>query len=41
MMVVVCDVLSCSTLNYTYDEWVEDITGQRDWTVNECGIPEE
>lgn len=36
-----CLPVCCSTLNYTYDEWVAEIQGQRDWTVDECGIPEE
>lgn len=31
----------CRTLSYSYDEWASDIGGQRDWLVQECGIPYE
>lgn len=29
------------TLAYSYEEWAEEIGGQRDWLADECGIPPE
>ncbi|EFN54084.1 hypothetical protein CHLNCDRAFT_136205 [Chlorella variabilis] len=30
---------SHDTLTYDQSQWSDDVGGQRDWTVNECGIP--
>lgn len=32
---------ACRTLEYSYEQWAEEIGGQRDWLAGTCSIPEE